>query len=194
MQFTISLPFLFLALITGTLFGFLLRKATVSRFDVIVSQLLLKDFTVMKVIMTAIMTGSLGIYFFDALGLIPTFHLAKTPVLWTALGGGVFGIGMALTGYCPGTCIAALGEGSKDVLFGIVGMLLGSILFQTIYPYLKPAIEEQDACFQHTFASYFQLPNWLVVLFLAMVWTLFVVGMRMFDRRINRMKINLSEN
>ncbi|NGX53197.1 MAG: hypothetical protein KR126chlam5_01510, partial [Candidatus Anoxychlamydiales bacterium] len=56
----------FTKLISGALggfaFGFLLRKAHVTRFNVIVKQLLLKDFTVMKVIFTAIIVGAVGIY------------------------------------------------------------------------------------------------------------------------------------
>ena len=49
------------AVISGLVFGFLLRKAYVTRFDTIVNQLILKDFTVMKVIFTAITVGSVGI-------------------------------------------------------------------------------------------------------------------------------------
>ncbi len=63
LQFTI-------ALLCGAVFGFLLQKGGVTDYDVIIGQLLLKDFTVVKVMLSAVITGSLGIYALRSAGLV----------------------------------------------------------------------------------------------------------------------------
>lgn len=131
------LPTLLSGAFAGFLFGFLLRKAHVTRFNVIVSQLLLRDFTVLKVIMTAIVVGSVGIYGMHGLGLIEAPALSTSSLQAVGLGGLIFGVGMATLGYCPGTGIAALGDGSRDMIFGLIGMLTGAALYAEAYPWLS---------------------------------------------------------
>ena len=53
---------LVIGLIIGLLFGFLLQKGGVTDYDVILGQLLLTDFTVIKVMLSAVITGMLGVY------------------------------------------------------------------------------------------------------------------------------------
>ncbi len=48
-----------IGLLTGILFGFLLQKGGVTRYDVIIGQLLLTDFTVVKIMLSAVVTGML---------------------------------------------------------------------------------------------------------------------------------------
>lgn len=126
--------------ITGFLFGFLLQKGGLTRFNVIVGQFLLKDFTVLKTMMTAIIVGSIGIYGMRALGLDIGLHVKTTALLGNALGGLIFGVGMVVLGYCPGTAVAAIGEGSKHALPGVLGMIVGAGLFAEIYPWIKTNI------------------------------------------------------
>lgn len=178
------------ALICGFLFGFLLQKASVSKFDTIAGQLLLKDFTVMKVILTAIVVGSIGIYSLKALGMIPTLHLSKTPILFSLIGGGIFGVGMSLTGYCPGTAIAALAEGSKDMIFAVLGMFLGTVLFNELSPRFLPFMEQKDGFFQKTLSDITSLPNWLVIAGLIFVWTAFYLGMKRLDAKKQFVRIS----
>lgn len=94
--------------VTGFLFGFLLQKGGVTRYNVIVGQFLLKDFTVLKIMLTAVIVGSVGIYGMRALGLDVNLHVKTTALLGNALGGLIFGAGMAVLGYCPGTAVAGL--------------------------------------------------------------------------------------
>ena len=162
------------ALASGFVFGFLLQKAGVARFDTIIGQLLLRNFAVMKVILTAIAVGGVGIYCLSALDLIPALHLSKTPIVFSMMGGAVFGIGMSLVGYCPGTAIAALASGAKDMIFGLLGMLLGSLLFNELSFYLLPMMEKKDIAFQQTISSFFSVPSWEVILALVFIWALFV--------------------
>lgn len=176
------------ALIAGTLFGFLLRKATVSRFDTIVGQLLLKDFTVMKVILTAIVTGSIGISLASRLGWVPTLHLSQTPILATMLGGGIFGIGMAVTGYCPGTAMAALAEGAKDMIFAFLGLITGVFIYSLFHPSLKSFLGQKDAFFQQTLFSYFQVSEGQVISILLVLWASFALGVKWLEGKKQKTK------
>lgn len=176
--FTISF-----ALITGLSFGFLLRKGGVSRFDTIVGQLLLKDFTVMKVILTAIVVGSIGIYSLETLKLIPTFHLSETPIAFSLLGGAIFGIGMSIAGYCPGTAIASIAEGSKDMIFGLWGMIFGAFLFNEVSPILTPYLSQKDFAFHQTIGSLIGVPNWMVILGVSAMWVTFALLVKGFEKK-----------
>ena len=172
MNWTFSLPFylFILALSSGFLFGFLLRKANVVRFDVIIGQLLLKDFTVMKVIWTAIVVGSFSLYTLDAFGLIPMFRLTSIPILYSALGGGIFALGMSLTGYCPGTMIAAVADGAKDMIWGVLGMIVGSILYMEISVYLHKWTSQIDAFYKLTLFTYFSISPFLIIAIFGLFW------------------------
>jgi uncharacterized protein len=46
----------------GIAFGFLLQKGGATKYDVIVGQLLLTDFTVLKIMLSAVLVGMIGIY------------------------------------------------------------------------------------------------------------------------------------
>lgn len=127
---------LLLGLITGIVFGFLLQKGRVAKFRVILGQFLLKDFTVLKVMGTAIVVGGVGIqllYEADRVAL----HVKPLLMGGILFGGVFFGAGMALLGYCPGTGVAACGEGRRDAMVGVVGMLCGSAAYVLAYPWLQ---------------------------------------------------------
>ena len=112
----------------GMLFGFFLQKGGVAKYPVLLGALLLEDFTVMKVMLTAIVVGSVGIFSLHALGLVK-LHIKPTRYAANIIGGLLFGIGFALLGYCPGTGAAALGQGNWDAIAGVLGLMAGSYLF-----------------------------------------------------------------
>ena len=61
---------LVLGLVTGILFGFLLQKSGVTYYDVILNQLLLTDFTVVKVMLSAVVVGMVGVHLLRSLGVV----------------------------------------------------------------------------------------------------------------------------
>ena len=122
---------LVLGAIFGVLFGFLLQKGGVAKYHVLMGSLLLEDFTVVKVMLTAIIVGGIGIFSLHALGLVK-LHIKPTRYAANILGGLLFGVGFALMGYCPGTGAAALGQGNWDALAAIVGLMVGSYLFAEV--------------------------------------------------------------
>ena len=129
-----------LGLFTGFLFGFLLQKGGVCRYEVIMQQLLLQDFTVVKVILTAILTGMAGVYAMRDAGWI-RLHKKSGSLGATIPGPLIFGIGFALLGYCPGTSVGAVGHGALDALVGgVLGILLGAGLYAAVYPWLKKRV------------------------------------------------------
>ena len=125
-----------LGLITGALFGFLLQRGRVLRFDKQVGAMLLKDMTIFKFMLSAILAGMVGILLLSDAGIIGLSH---KPMKFGAvlLGGALFGTGWAVMGFCPGTSIGALGEGRWHAVFAIIGMVVGAALYAELYPFLK---------------------------------------------------------
>lgn len=124
---------LILGLLLGGGFGFLLYKGGLTNYEVIIGQLLLKDFTMLKVVLTAVITGMLGNHLLAELGLVNLKPGGGS--LWTAgVGGLIFGVGFGLLGYCPGTALGAAGRGAVDALFGVLGIMVGVWLFTVVYP------------------------------------------------------------
>lgn len=133
---------LLLGALTGFIFGFLLQKGGVTRFQVIAGQFLMKDFTVLKVMLTAIIVGAIGIYGMRLFGWLTAddMHIKNATLLGNATGGVIFGIGMALLGYCPGTGIAAIGDGSRHAIIGVLGMIVGAGIYAEVYPWMQSKI------------------------------------------------------
>jgi len=120
---------LFLGLITGIAFGFVIFKYGASRYDNILNMLRLKDFGLLKFMMAAVMVASVGIFLMDGV-----IYIAPAQILRLAAGGLIFGVGFALLGACPGTVLVSFGEGKKDSWYGILGGLLGTAVYAHIYP------------------------------------------------------------
>ena len=131
---------LLLGLVTGILFGVLLQKGRVAKFPVIVGQFILKDWTVVKIMGTAVVVGSLGVHALVASG-HAQLHIKPFLLGGVLLGGTCFGVGMAIYGYCPGTGVAACGEGKPDAMVGVLGMLAGALVFVVAFPALQPVIQ-----------------------------------------------------
>jgi uncharacterized membrane protein YedE/YeeE len=117
-----------LGLFFGMLFGFLLQKGGVAKYHVLIGVLLLEDFTVVKVMLTAIVVGMVGVFTMYGLGMVK-LHVKPTRYAANVIGGLIFGVGFALLSYCPGTGAAALGQGNFDAIAGILGLMAGSYLY-----------------------------------------------------------------
>ena len=128
-----------LGLIFGVLFGFLLQKGGLTDYGVIVGQLLLTDFTVAKVMLTAILVGMIGIHIMRSAGLVD-LHNKSGSIGSTVIGGLIFGAGFAILGYCPGTAAAACGSGAIDALVGMIGIIIGAGIFARLYPALSRSV------------------------------------------------------
>ena len=131
---------LVLGFLTGIVFGFLLQKGRVAKFEVIVGQFLLRDWTVVKTMGTAVVVGAIGVYALVAVD-AASLHIRPALLGGVLIGAVCFGVGMALFGYCPGTSVAGCGEGRRDAMVGVLGMLAGAAAFVAAYPSLQPVIK-----------------------------------------------------
>ncbi|MBN2542018.1 YeeE/YedE family protein [bacterium] len=155
---------LFLGFLMGILFGFLLHKGGVTKYDVIIGQLLLVDFTVVKIMLSAVIVGMVGIYVFKALGLAQ-LHPKPGSVGMTVIGSLFFGIGFATLGYCPGTVAGAVGSGAMDALAGgVVGILIGAAIFAVLYPRLNKVILNKGYFGEVTIPQLLKVNEWVVII------------------------------
>jgi hypothetical protein len=149
-------------LLTGVVFGFLLQRARVTRFSTIVGQLLWVDHTVLRTMFTAVAVGSVGVYAMHQLWDVP-LHIKSATLLANAVGGVIFGVGMAVLGYCPGTGLGAIGEGSRHAIFGFVGMLVGAGLYAEAYPWLSAHVLPVGDLGKVTLSSEMGLSPWVFI-------------------------------
>jgi uncharacterized protein len=147
----------------GLVFGFLLQKGGVTKYDVIEGQLLLVDFTVLKIMLSAALTGMIGIYFMKARGWVE-LHPKPGSAGMSIIGGLIFGVGFAVLGYCPGTIAGAVGNGYLDALVGgVIGILIGAGLFASVYPKLKEGILRKGDFGPITLPQLLKVNDWIVV-------------------------------
>ncbi|NTV49805.1 MAG: YeeE/YedE family protein [Geobacteraceae bacterium] len=154
---------LFYGLITGLLFGFLLQKGRVLRYDKQLGALLLKDMTIIKFMLTSVVVAMVGTY------LLVDLELAKLSIKTTILGaniiGGIlFGLGWGLLGYCPGTSAGALGEGRWDSIWGIAGMLVGAGLYAEAFPTMKATVLTWGNFGKITVPQLLGINHWIIII------------------------------
>lgn len=132
---SIVLPFFI-----GAAFGWALESAGLGDARKLAGQFYFRDFTVLKVIMSAIVTAMLGSFWLGRLGLIDlaSFYVPETFLLAQGAGGLVFGVGFVLCGLCPGTSCVAAASGKGDGLATVAGLLVGVLLTGLAMPILEP--------------------------------------------------------
>lgn len=129
-----------LGLATGLLFGALLQRGGLADSRTILGQLTGHDGRVAKTMGTAVVVGALGYRWLHRRGLTTDEPKPMNPV--GLVGGAVlFGAGMALSGYCPGTAAAAAGSGRREGVWAMAGMLAAATAFVATYPRLKTTLE-----------------------------------------------------
>jgi uncharacterized membrane protein YedE/YeeE len=130
-----------IALFLGVAFGFSLNKAGLTKYHKIVNVFRFTDMAVLKFMMTALVVSMSGLYLLRGLGLVTFPAPPATYIAGNIIGGLIFGFGMALSGYCPGTCAAGSGEGKLDYLIpGLLGFLVGAAIYGLTYQQVFPLI------------------------------------------------------
>ncbi|HZD90594.1 MAG TPA: DUF6691 family protein, partial [Pseudolabrys sp.] len=126
-------------LLSGVLFGYVLEHAGFASPRKLTAQFRFSDWSVFKVMFTAVIVAAIGLYGAMALGLMqPNGVFIPTTYFWATLAGGaLIGAGMAVGGYCPGTSAVALASGRFDALFFMAGMVIGTGLFASVYEAIK---------------------------------------------------------
>ena len=173
---------LLIGLVVGVAFGFLLQKGGVTKYDVIVGQLLLEDHTVVRVMLSAVVVGAVGVHALKNLGLAE-LHPKPGSIGTSVIGGLIFGVGFAVLGYCPGTVAGAVGQGSMDALFGgVVGLLIGAGTLAALYPRLARRLMAVGDFGDVTLPRLLGINEWFVVVpasivIVIILWALHGVGL-----------------
>jgi uncharacterized membrane protein YedE/YeeE len=127
------------AVLLGALFGLLLHRGGVANYNVIVNQFRFRDFTVLKIMLTAIVVGGIGVLALNSAGLA-AYHIKAANMLGIVLGAAIFGVGMVVYGYCPGTAIAAAASGSVHAIVGLAGTVVGGTIYAFSFPWIAKSI------------------------------------------------------
>ncbi len=171
------------AVLVGIGFGFTLERAGFGRANNMASIFYGRDFLVMRVMFTAIVTAMIGLYFLDLAGIMPIANigLLSTYVLPQLVGGLLLGFGFIIGGYCPGTSIVATMSGKIDGFIFIIGIFLGGLLFTISYDAFAD-FHNSTAMGRVLLHEYFGVPSAVMVLAV----TLFAVGALFAVTRIER--------
>ncbi|QGY43316.1 YeeE/YedE family protein [Maribellus comscasis] len=125
-----------LTVFLGFIFGGILQYAKLNKFNTISGVATLSDLTVAKAIAMAVGLGAILLNVSIGMGWAG-YHVKPFVVGGIILGGLIFGVGMAILGYCPGTLAISLGEGSADALAGVIGGLFGGLIYTVLLPSIQ---------------------------------------------------------
>lgn len=145
----------------GMLFGLALEKSRVFEPGMIIGQMRLDNFIMLKVFLSAVATGLVLLSALQGFGLI---KLAPKATLYLAdIGGGLLlGVGITLAGACPGTILAQIGAGYRDAWLTLLGGLAGAAAFGYAEPSLRPWLSGGPG--KLTLDAMLSLPFWAVAL------------------------------
>jgi uncharacterized protein len=157
---------LLLGLITGILFGVLLQKARVIRYDKQLGALRLLDMTIVKFMFSTVIAGMIGVYLLNDLG-IADLKFKPTVLGGNIIGGLLFGAGWGLVGYCPGTGVAAFAEGRTDAFWGLLGMVVGAGLYAEAFPWTSRTILTWGDLGTITIPELLNVNHWIIIAIIA---------------------------
>jgi uncharacterized protein len=159
----------------GIVFGFALEKSRVFESGVIVGQMQLRNFIMLKVFLTAVATGAVVLAVLNGLGYV---KLQPKAAAYAAdvVGGLLLGAGISLSGACPGTTLAQIGAGYRDALFTLVGGLFGAVTYSYAQPALTKTFLGQSGP-KLIFSDLVGVPYWIGALVLAGVIVVILVGL-----------------
>lgn len=167
------------AVLIGMLFGYALQRSGFTNSKKIAAAFYMKDVDVPVVMFTAIVTSAIGLWGMSLLGLIDLskFYFLPSYLLPMIVGGFIFGIGMAVGGFCPGTSLASMVTGKIDAMVFVVGFMLGSLLFGDLFPVWKN-FYQSDANGVWRLDQLFNINIGLMVLIVTLFAILGSLGMR----------------
>lgn len=160
---------LLVAALFGLVFGFLLNKGRMTDYNVIVNFFRLRNLRMLQVMLSAIVFGGIGVALLHWGGLVD-YHIKSLVLPGILLGGALFGVGMVVYGYCPGTGVAAMATGSVHAVVGFFGMIAGGIAYGFSHPWLEANVLSTGDFGKLRLGNVLPLPDvvWWMALFLAL--------------------------
>jgi hypothetical protein len=143
-----------LGLFSGIAFGFVIQRVGATNPHRMAKAHLMIDPNIPQFMLSAVLLSSVGLFGLQAVGVGRTMVL-PTSIVATGLAAVIFGIGWGLSGYCPGTTWAAVGEGRMDAVFAFLGGLAGAGLFAHLHETLIPILYDPTNVGQITLIDVF---------------------------------------
>mgnify|MGYP006295106637 CR=1 FL=1 len=127
-------------LLIGGAFGFVLERAGFGNPSKLTGQFTWKDWSVFKVMFTAIVFTAVGLMILEKLQVIDAQNLFVPPAFIgaAAIGGAFIGAGFAYGGYCPGTSMVGAMSGRVDAMIFLIGLVIGTAVFAWLFPVFEP--------------------------------------------------------
>ncbi len=175
---------LLLAVILGIFFGLFLERGGLGNPHKLTGVFYLTDFTVPKVMFTAILVAASGLYLLSDLKLLDMSRVWIVPTFfWPQIAGGaLFGIGFVFSGYCPGTAVAGFASGRLDALVTMVGIGAGSLVFAILYPHIE-GFYLSSAMEGITLPRLLNVNHWFVIVFLIVFAAAMFYVMERYEKR-----------
>ena len=130
---------IWLGLFSGIAFGFIIQRVGATNPDKMALSHLMLDPDIPRFMLLAVVLSAMGLLGLQATG-EPRTVVLPTSILATGIAAIIFGIGWGLTGYCPGTCWTAAGEGRMDAVFTLLGGFFGAAIFAQLHEVLIPVL------------------------------------------------------
>jgi len=166
-------------LLLGAGFGFVLERAGFGNPNKLTGQFRLTDWSVFKVMFTAIVFAAVGLMLLEKMNWIDAENLFVPPAFLgaAALGGALVGAGFAIGGYCPGTSVVGFMSGILDAGIFLVGLLLGTWLFADVFSAIESVVSLGEYASANTLPEFFHVSDWLVnAIMIGMAIVVFVLG------------------
>lgn len=159
-----TIPDVVSGLVCGALFGVVLENAGFGSPCKLTAQFRLTDWTVFKVMFTAIVLTSVGLSALSKLGVIDLDALFVPPAMMgaAAMGGALVGAGFAVGGYCPGTSVVGAMSGRMDAWIFLIGLLLGTVVFAAGFDVLEPLTYAGEFFGGDTLNEALHVSDWLI--------------------------------
>lgn len=165
---------IFTGLLVGLAFGFVMQRGRFCMNSAFRDMFLLKDYTLLKTVVLALLVGLIGFTLMDMGGIIT---LNPKPLFWGAniVGSFTFGIGMVIAAGCASGITYRVGEGMMGSLTAVIGLAIGGTL--TAIGFLNPIskflqtstkITTADGA-NPTLATVVGLPHWVVAFSIAII-------------------------
>jgi hypothetical protein len=153
------------AMVLGFGFGFVLERAGFGSGCKLTAQFRLTDWSVFKVMFTAIVFAAVGMYVLEQSGWLDAQSVyVPAPYLWAIVAGGAaIGAGFALGGYCPGTSAVGVMTGRIDALVFLLGILIGTFAFAGLFDQLEALTVAGELTRGDRLPEALGLPEWLVL-------------------------------
>ena len=169
-------------LVVGILFGFVLQRGRFCMNSAFRDILLMKEYTLLKAVIVAIIVSMLGFHLMASLGAI---QLNPKPFFLGAniVGGFIFGIGMVLAGGCASGTTYRVGEGMVGSFVALLGGMMGAVITDSgalsgVKSYLQttttititnPGPLVMPGSTSPTLANVIGIDPWIVVIVLAII-------------------------